>query len=259
MYYNTIQEGAPYFERKSIVGMKYRDCDDICHELLQEMKTGQYADCDRLPRETELAEHLGISRTRLRDILAQLEREGVITRRHGVGTIINHHVLQVKNRMDMEFEFLDIIRNNGYEPAISKVQLNEDKADSFCANILQISPGTEIACITRICTADERPAIYCEDIFEKRLIHEEFTLNDLKAPIFHFLKKVCGVETYMDLTHLHAVAASKKIAECLGIPVGTPLLNMEEIDYDIDGNVVFYSRQYFVDEFFDQTVLRKKL
>ena len=114
--------------------MKYKDSDDICHELLQEMKTGQYADCDRLPRETELAEHLGISRTRLRDTLAQLEREGVITRRHGVGTIINRHVLQVKNRMDMEFEFLDIIRNNGYEPAISKVRLNEDKLNPFCAD-----------------------------------------------------------------------------------------------------------------------------
>ena len=239
--------------------MKYKDSDDICHELLQEMKTGQYADCDRLPRETELAEHLGISRTRLRDTLAQLEREGVITRRHGVGTIINRHVLQVKNRMDMEFEFLDIIRNNGYEPAISKVQLTEEKADPFCANILQISPGTEIVCITRVCTADGKPAIYCEDIFEKRLIHEEFTLKDLEAPIFHFLQKVCGVEAYMDLTHLHAVAANEKLSEFLEIPVGTPLLNMEEIDYDIDGNVIFYSKQYFVDEFFDQTVLRKKL
>ena len=70
---------------------------------------------------------------------------------------------------------------------------------------------------------------------------------------------MCGVEAYMDLTHLHAVAANEKLSEFLEIPVGTPLLNMEEIDYDIDGNIIFYSRQYFIDEFFDQTVLRKKL
>ena len=95
--------------------MKYKDSNDICHELLQEMKIGKYAHCDRLPRETELAEHFGISRTRLRDTLALLEQEGVITRRHGVGTIINRHVLQVTNRMDMEVEFLDmfhILGNN---------------------------------------------------------------------------------------------------------------------------------------------------
>jgi len=34
---------------------------------------------------------------------------------------------------------------------------------------------------------------------------------------------------------------------------------MEEVDYDIDGNIIFYSRQYFINEAFEQTVLRKKL
>ena len=63
----------------------------------------------------------------------------------------------------------------------------------------------------------------------------------------------------MDLTQLHAVVASEAVAKALNIPVGTPLLNMEEVDYDISGNIEFYSSQYFVDEFFEQTVLRKKL
>ena len=63
----------------------------------------------------------------------------------------------------------------------------------------------------------------------------------------------------MDLTQLHAVLADEKVANALAVSVGHPLLNMEEVDYDIDGNVVFYSKQYFIDEFFDHTVLRKKL
>ena len=63
-------------------------------QLLADMKEGAYAHCERLPRESVLAEKLGISRTQLRDILASLEREGFITRRHGVGTIINRHVLE---------------------------------------------------------------------------------------------------------------------------------------------------------------------
>ena len=61
-------------------------------QLLSAMKDGEFASCQRLPRESVLAESLGISRTQLRDILASLEREGFITRRHGVGTIINRHV-----------------------------------------------------------------------------------------------------------------------------------------------------------------------
>ena len=63
----------------------------------------------------------------------------------------------------------------------------------------------------------------------------------------------------MDLTQIHAIAANEVVAEALNISSGTPVLNMEEIDYDISGNVVFYSMQYFVDDIFEQTVLRKKL
>ena len=63
----------------------------------------------------------------------------------------------------------------------------------------------------------------------------------------------------MDLTQIHAVLSDEIVSKALDIPVGTPLLNMEEVDYDIDGKPVFYSRQYFRDEVFEQTVLRKKM
>lgn len=76
--------------------------ENIRSALLREMKEGSFANQKRLPRETVLSEQLGISRTQLRDELASLEREGFITRRHGVGTVINHHVFAVKNRMEQE-------------------------------------------------------------------------------------------------------------------------------------------------------------
>lgn len=239
--------------------MKHEEPVEIRHKLLWEMKNGQYSSCEHLPRETVLAEEFGISRTRLRDILAQLEQEGFITRRHGIGTIINRHVLQVNYRMDIELEFLDIIRQNGYEPAVTEVRLKDEKASAFLANKLQIPAGTDVVRVTRVCTADGRPAIYCEDVLEKRLIKSEFTLKDLEKPIFCFLKQACDIYAYMDLTRLHAVVASDEIAKMLDVPVGTPLLNMEETDYDIDGNILFYSSQYFADGFFEQTVLRKKI
>ncbi len=228
-------------------------------KLLRELKTGQYADCDRLPRETVLAEQFGISRNHLREVLAQLEREGFITRIHGVGTLINRHVINVNYRMDIEVEFLDIIRQNGYEPGISFIHVQEEPADRYVAEKLQIEEGTEVICVCRVCTADGKPAIYCEDILKKSLIKEAFELKEFELPIFHFLKKCCGVDAYMDLTQLNAVLSDEKLSKMLEISAGSPLLNMEEVDYDIDGNVIFYSRQYFVDEMFAHTVLRKKI
>lgn len=255
---SNAKEVVPIFERLSKL-MKLDYSNLIRLKLLREMKTGEYSACDKLPRELELAQQFGVSRNHLREVLAQLEREGFITRIHGVGTMINHHVMKVKNRMDIEVEFLDIIRQNGYLPAVSHVHIQEENADCFIADKLQIPEGTEVMRVCRICTADGKPAIYCEDVFDKKLIKEEYTLKDFELPIFHFFNNCCYIKAYMDLTQLHAVLANEKVAEALGIIPGSPLLNMEEIDYDISGNIIFYSSQYFIDEFFEQTVLRKKL
>lgn len=227
-------------------------------QLLAEMKEGIFSECKRLPRETVLSEKLGISRTQLRDVLSDLEREGFITRRHGVGTVINRHVLQLKNRMDIETEFLDIIRQNGYEPAISFVRVSEDIADEDAAHKLHIQEEAPVIRICLLCSADGKPAIYSEDVLEKRLVKADYKSQEFQVTVFRFLKQFCDVEAYMDLTEVHPAAADEKLAEILEVPVGTPLLNMEEVDYDIEGNPVFYSRQHFVDRFFRHTVLRKK-
>ena len=228
-------------------------------QLLAAMRTGEYAQQERLPRESVLCVKLGISRTQLRDILASLEREGFITRRHGVGTIINRHVLNVQTRMDIEIEFLDMIRQNGYAPAVAFIRTSEETADEKTAAQLRLPPGTPMLRVSRLCTADGRPAIYCEDVIEKALIREDYTEEDLKPPIFHFLQRSCGIFPYLDLTDLRAVPADEKLAQVLQVPLGAPLLYMEEVDFDIDGKPVFCSAEYFADGIFRHTVLRKKL
>lgn len=246
-------------EGRTDMSQNPRQSKSIRAQLLTAMQVGEYAHCDRLPRESVLSEMLGISRTQLRDILASLDREGFITRRHGVGTIINRHVLGAPARMDIEVEFLDMIRQSGHTPGVAFVRAADDKADSKVAAQLGIPTGTPILRISRLCTADGRPAIYCEDVVEKALAKGDYTIQDFKLPIFHFLQRFCGIYPYLDLTDVRPAAADAALAEIFQVPMGTPLLNMEEVDYDIDGRPVFCSSEYFVDGIFRHTVMRKKL
>ena len=227
-------------------------------QLLTAMREGEYAHCDRLPRESVLSEKLGISRTQLRDILASLDREGFITRRHGVGTIINRHVLGAQARMDIEVEFLDMIRQSGRTPGVAFVRAADSAADEKTAGQLGIPVGTPMLRISRLCTADGRPAIYCEDLVEKAKIRRPYTDAELRQPIFDFLQKVCGLSSYLDLTDLRPVAAGGDLAEVFQVPEGTPLLSMDEVDYDIDGAPVFVWRKDFADGVLRQTMVRKR-
>jgi GntR family transcriptional regulator len=227
--------------------------------LLKEMKEGVYRYAERLPRENVLAERLHISRTQLRDSLAQLEREGFITRRHGVGTVINRHVLDVRVRMDMEIEFTDMIRQSGYSPELAFVKWEMRRADNMVAARLKLLEGAEVLCVSRLMNASGMPAIYCEDYIPLTLIKDaSYTEADLHAPIFSFLKTFCKIEPYMDITEICPVCADKALAELFQVEEGTALLYMDELNFDIEGAPVLYSPQHYISGIIKHTLMRKK-
>ena len=227
--------------------------------LLYEMRFGSYRSSDRLPRESMLAEALCISRTQLRDSLAELEREGFISRRQGVGTIINRHVLNVPVRMDLEIEFMEMVKRSGYS-AEEKLIKTGNVRSVTAAEKLGIGRTDEMLFVSRVVTADGRPVIYCEDYIPKALIKRyDFTPSELEKPIFEFLRSYCNKDAYLDVTEIRPAAASGPLASRLSVTEGTPLLYMDEVDYDFEGTPVMYSRQYYVDGVIAHNVIRRKI
>jgi GntR family transcriptional regulator len=234
--------------------------DRICTELLHELKEGVYRDAVKLPPEVEIAAALGVSRTVLRDALAALEREGFISRKHGVGTIVNRHVLAVRTRMDLEEEFLSMIATAGKKPRQKWARVAFCPAPEETAACLGLESGAPVVQVSRLILADGVPAIYCIDRFAQRLISaESYDVRVLQEPIFNFLKAFCGTDVYMDLTEVMAISASEELAGYLDLPVGAPVLHMNEVGYDFRGRPVLSSLEYYRNGALHHTVLRKKI
>lgn len=227
--------------------------------LLREMKEGAYRYAGKLPPEGVLAERMNISRTQLRDSLSQLEREGFISRHQGVGTVINRHVLAVKVRMDMEVEFMEMIAQSGHEPSLLSASFEIVPAGEAVAARLAIFSQDKVLRVVRLIGADGKPAIYCEDYIPAALIKKkEYTERDLQKPIFSFLKQFCALEPHMDLTEVNPAAADAALAGIFGVPQGTPLLYLDELDYDKEGMPMLYSPQYYIGGIIPHTLLRMK-
>jgi GntR family transcriptional regulator len=234
--------------------------DRYTQEILHEIQAGIYAHADRLPSEPDIAKRFGISRTMVRDCLSILEREGFISRKHGVGTIINQHVLKVKVRIDLEQEFLDMIRGAGYEAAIAFVHVSHEAADEQVAKKLRINSGEGVVVSKRLITADGKPAIHCSDyIAERSIAVRDYDLNLLKKPVFEFIKEYCDTEIYMDLSEVSAVAADAEMAENFGVEMGSPLLYIDEVGYNFVGQPILYSKEHYADGILKHTILRKKI
>lgn len=226
--------------------------------LLQDIRSGRYK--DKLPPETELAAELGISRTQLRDGLSILEQDGFITRRRGIGTVINHHVVNVKTRMDLEVEFMSMVRMAGYESQMILTAIEVKTDIPHVAEKLGVSPSTPVLTTSKIVTADGDPVIFCIDYISFSIIKDfSYTREDLSLPIFHFLEKFCHTEVVMDLTEVKPMLADQILSEKLRIEVGTPLLYLDELAYDIEGDVVMYCQEYYKDDVMEHKILRKKV
>ncbi len=231
----------------------------VQEQLLYEMRFGAFRDCSRLPRESLLAQSLDISRTQLRDSLAELEREGFISRKQGLGTIINRHVLNVPVRMDIEIEFMEMVRRSGHEPS-EKLIKSGSVLSAAAAAKLGIGKTDEMLFVSRIVTSDGKPVIYCEDYIPGSMIKSgDYSEGELEKPIFSFLKDRCGKDAYLDVTEVRPAAAKAQVAKRLGVAEGTPLLYMDEVDYDFEGVPVMYSRQFYVDGVIAHTVIRRKI
>lgn len=232
----------------------------IMRHILEEMQTGVYQELDRLPPEVEIAEALGVSRTVVRDSLAMLEREGFVSRKHGLGTIINRHVLEAKTRVDLEKEFFDMVRDVGYEPSAKILEIEETVAGEETGRLFGESADSEVIRVSRVVYADDVPAIYCVDTIPKSLVADlNYTREDLHAVIFEFMEKFCNTDVYMDLTEMQALNADAELARILDIPEGNAVLHLNEHGYDFKGKLILHSKEYYREGIFHHTVLRKKM
>ena len=248
------------FREEETVTQRKSDEMSIRSRLLREMRQGIFASSLRLPPENELCALLGVSRTQLRDSLAQLDREGFISRCHGVGTLINRHVLAIQTRMDLEVEFMDMVREAGFVPEAKCLGAETRGAGPEGAERLHVAEGAPCLHIAKLVTADGRGAILCQDIIDCAKIRDHCYPEDVFVqPVFYFLQRFCGLTPLMDVTSVRAVAAAQEVAETLGVEPGSPLLYMDEVDYDRDGAPILYARQFYADGIVRHSLIRKKI
>ncbi len=234
--------------------------DEIAEKIYKEIRWGRYAQDHKLPPEVKVAQDMGVSRTLIRDSLMILEREGFISRKHGVGTVINRHVVDIRIRMDLEKEFLNMITEAGYTPETVFVTIERIRANEEISEKLKIAVGEEVFKVDRLITADKKPALYCEDYIALSLVKEEnYDTEKLREPIFDFLKEFCHIEVYMDLTEVRAMLCDEELEKYLSVKPGAPILYLDEIGYDFYGTPVLYSKEYYPDSKLHHTILRKKI
>src|SRR6185295_11265125 len=106
--------------------------------------------------------------TVVREALRVLEDDGLVTRRHGVGTFVRNHPI-LKN-LNFNFGITEMIESAGLKPGTNHLAVRKETADEEKAQQLQVPVGTPLVTVERVRTADGRPVVYSLDTLTDALI-----------------------------------------------------------------------------------------
>lgn len=230
----------------------------ICVQILQALKNGEFAKSDHLPSENELAAHYGVSRSVIRDVLSDLEREGFVQRTRGVGTVIHRDIVNLAARLDMKIEYNELIRAMGYQPHVDSVSVRVEPADEKLAAQLMIDCGEDVIVCEKRMLAGKRPVIYSIDRMPLRLFGgTAYETMDWRQPVFDLLEAHLGIPIDTDIANVAAVIGPEAIRKKLRVEPDDALLFIDEVGYYTLSHPIFHSFGFYTN-FFEFTMLRKR-
>jgi GntR family transcriptional regulator len=198
--------------------------------LLAELADRELSPGDRLPGDHELCETYGVSRTVVRQALAELETEGVIERVKGRGTFVapprtTEHLVQSLTGL--------------YEDVVSRgSKLRSDvrrqevvPADGKIARQLQLVEGSDVLCIERLRFVDEEPWVLTTTYLPFEIAPGLLTDDLTHQSLYALLENTYGVVLTHGRRAVEAAAAGEEVAAALALQPGEPVLVLRSASY----------------------------
>lgn len=234
-------EGVPHYVR--------------IRETLREMiAAGEVERGQKLPSENELAAQYGVSRMTVRQGISDLIDDGLVYRRHGVGTFITlPHVERDHTRLTDFFENSNI---KGVQTRASILNIEINPVDSKIAKALSLEKGELIIHIKSIRFANDVPVTLHDAYIPHKLFAEliKDDLNSLEIQHLWSLFENLGVRVKNAVQRVEAKGAVQEIARLMQINIGAPILYKERTVFADDGTPVEFTYCYNRGDMYSLTV-----
>ncbi|MFM9368921.1 GntR family transcriptional regulator [Streptomyces sp. Da 82-17] len=232
----------------------------IANDLREQIRAGQYGPGDRLPSESDLIESTGRSGPTVQQAIRVLEAEGLVERRHGIGTFVRTRrtpVLRDNSRHQWEkrrahaskeerletgatehdtgLEVNDLVFHASYR----EVEATEDIGEAM--GVDEGTPLVERTYRTRY-SAERYPfSLVTSYLIRSLVASNPDLLDETNEPwpggTMNQLDTV-GIEIDRVEEHVTARPPTPEEAEELGLPPGTAVIVLRKKQYDTEDRVV---------------------
>lgn len=219
---------------------------EIADYLRDEIFAGRLPVGDSLPSEAELCEQFATSRGPVRQAVATLRSEGLISSGRGRRSIVLSNTRT--ETFDEVLSTSSWLVRMGKAPGQSLKWFGLHPAQPEIAEALQLKDGTSVVSLRRIRTANGVPVV-AEDIFFSPAVSATVLRTDPNAESFHRTLMREGVN-FNNVSRTASIErATEEDAENLGVALGDPVLAVEVRAFTHTGKPVEYAlRRYRTDD-----------
>ena len=214
----------------------------IAQNLRERIQSGALAPGARLDNQRSLAREFGVTLMTLRQALDLLERDGLIARRHGLGTFVA--------RPSIDYDILHLRAFAGDLTALGEnvttrfLRGGFTRADRQVARGLGLRPGERVFLLERLRLVDGLPMSF-QASYLPAAIGEEVAKADLAAtPLRQVLSFKLGIEITAARESVSAVPLEGPAARQLGRRPGVPAFRSDRVSSGSDGAPVVYDRVF---------------
>ncbi|MBV9594372.1 MAG: GntR family transcriptional regulator [Actinobacteria bacterium] len=195
----------------------------------------------RLPTEADLARHLGVSVSTVRQALAALERDGLVTRRRRRGTFLagspaTEHTLLLAGSLE------SIVRQQQSTDTVVLGRASRRPPPELDAHF---ADAGAVTCIERLRSEQGRPVSYAENFLRPALARRVTNARLAAAPVTQVLRDNLDLRLSHIENVIEARPAPPRVASLLEMELREPVLLSTNLTYDAGGRVVDAALIYY--------------
>ena len=217
--------------------------------LRAEITGGNLRRGQQLPSENQLAARFRVSRMTIRESIEELVNEGLLYRRHGVGTFVALPRLQREHAKPMGLSADD----DNEDIQVELLELKVIPATPKVARALDIPAGSHVIRVKTLHYADGVPITVQNAHIPYKLFPGLLNENVGVRHLWTLFEKA-GYRVRRAVQRLEAREASKPVAHWVNIQEGAPVLFKESTVYTDDGTPVEFTYCYNRGDLYSLTV-----
>jgi GntR family transcriptional regulator len=211
--------------------------------LRSEIASGRLARDRRLATEFELMDAYDVSRTTVRQTIALLQKEGLISVHRGKGTFVAPR--KIEPELSALTGFVEDMQALGLSASARVLGLRNEKASARVAEALRVAPGDVVTRLTRIRLAEDVPVSFEYSFLPLELGRRVAEENLEISPIFMLLEDKYGIPLGEAFYRIEAMAATRAVADALGLPRGAAVLAVERTTWSAAGAPVDFEQMFY--------------